>query len=179
MNYLDPIRPYLALIKVAGAILLALALFVSGCNHGKRGLAGVKAKHAATLERIAEATQAQAEKARQVEESFKHARREAERVYQKGVQDAHERGMAAAADIATGRQPVSWVWRDNCPKAPAGQGAEPARGDPQVPEYRAEGMGRVRAIAGEADAGYAKAYAALEEAQKVVDACYDKPSERN
>lgn len=179
MNYLDPIRPYLALIKAAGAILLALALFVSGCQHGKKGLAEVKAKHAATLERIAEATQDQAEKAKQVEESFKHARREAERVYQKGVQDAHERGMAAAADIATGRQPVSWVWRDNCPKAPAGPGPEPAGGDPQVPEHRAEGMGRVRAIAGEADAGYAKVYARIAEAQKFVDACYEQPAQQD
>ncbi|UHQ21905.1 hypothetical protein LVB77_14645 [Lysobacter sp. 5GHs7-4] len=36
MTRLDPIRPYLALIKVAAALTIALVMFVTGCNHGKR-----------------------------------------------------------------------------------------------------------------------------------------------
>lgn len=39
MLSLDPIRPYLDLIKVGAALAIASALFVGGCNHGKRNQA--------------------------------------------------------------------------------------------------------------------------------------------
>lgn len=38
MNF-DPIRPYLGLLKVGAALTIASALFVGGCNHGKRNQA--------------------------------------------------------------------------------------------------------------------------------------------
>lgn len=39
MLSLDPIRPYLDLLKVGAALAIATVLFVSGCNHGKRNQA--------------------------------------------------------------------------------------------------------------------------------------------
>lgn len=36
MISLDPIRPYLWLLKAGAALAITSALFVSGCNHGKR-----------------------------------------------------------------------------------------------------------------------------------------------
>lgn len=36
MLSLDPIRPYLWLIKAGAALAIASTLFVQGCNHGKR-----------------------------------------------------------------------------------------------------------------------------------------------
>lgn len=35
MNIVDPLRPYLDVIKWVGGIVLVVGLFVAGCNHGE------------------------------------------------------------------------------------------------------------------------------------------------
>lgn len=176
MRLPDHLAPYIGLIRVGLYGLIIGSVFIGGCQHGRKGLAEIKAKHAATLDGIAKAAAEQAEKARAVQESFKAARKEAESAYQKGVRDAYERGVATAAAISTGRQPVSWVWRDNCPKAPAGEGAGPDGGDSGVSADRAQGMGRILALAGVADANDALLRSRLAEAQKLLNACYEEPA---
>jgi hypothetical protein len=176
MSLIDPLRPYVDLLRWAGIAAIGVALFIGGCKHGQRGLAEVKAKHAATLEDIAKATQDQALRAAEVRDGFKLARREQESAYKKGVQDAYERGMATGAEFGTGERPVNWVWRDNCPKAPAGEGSGPDGGDSGVSADRAAAIGRVLGIGGAADAHETLLRNRLQEAQKLLNACYEEPA---
>jgi hypothetical protein len=176
MISIDPIRPYLPLIKAGLLAVLIAAVWGHGCSYGRKGLAEVKAKHAATLEGLATATEAQARRAKEVEEGVRLMRREAEKTYQKGIEDAYIRGAATAADIASGKLPVGGVWRDQCPKAPAGQGPGPNGGSTGVSADRAAAIGRVLGIAGEADATDALLRSRLQEAQKLLDACYEEPA---
>lgn len=169
----DPLRPYLALIRVALYALILAAVFIGGCQHGKKGLAEVKAKHAATLAKIAEDTEKLARQAKEVEDGFALARKEAESAYRKGVEDAYSRGAATAADIASGKLPVGGVWRDQCPQAIPRQGSGPDGGSAGVSADRAAAIGRVLGIAGEADATDALLRQRLADAQKIVDACYE------
>lgn len=176
MIALDPIRPYLTAAKWIGVAALLVAVWGHGCSHGQKGLKEAKDKHAATLDRIATATAEQADRAKEVARLFQLARREAESAYQKGVEDAYERGAATAADIASGKLPVGGVWRDQCPQALPGEGSGPVRGDSGVSADRAQAIGNLLSLAGVADANDALLRARLAEAQKLLNACYEKPA---
>ena len=67
-DYLDPLRPYFAAIRIAGYVILASFIFVSGCNHGKKGLAECKDVAASQKQAIKELSDANALYASQARE---------------------------------------------------------------------------------------------------------------
>src|SRR5690606_20067120 len=115
--------------------------------------AETRAAHAEVLTGLAQAAAEVARKASAARVAFAEARAKAESDYNEGVANAYERGRAAAAGIAAGTVRVREVWRD-CPAAPIGEGTGPAGGAADVAPDRAEAIGRVLGIGGEADAAY-------------------------
>ena len=170
---------YRATAKLIGYGIAVLALFgliYWAAILPRQQLSSVRAKHAETLAAIAKSAAEAAEKAKLNVQIVDKAKRDAAETYRKGIEDAHLRGVAAAADIATGKRPVGRVWQDRCPQPATGTGPGPAGGNPQVSADRAAAIGRVLTIGGQADAGYAQCYARLEAAQEALNQCYDKPA---
>lgn len=106
---IDPLRPYADLIRWGAVALLAVLLVVMGyrwgASHWKgeytaevKARAAENAQHAATLQQLADATAAVAEKAKAASVALAHSRAEADTRYQKAVNDANraERDLAAA-----------------------------------------------------------------------------------
>lgn len=109
MISIDPLRPYAdtarwAAVVLAGLLVLALG-YRWGGSHWRDKYAGEvqaraqeSARHAATLERLAEASAAVAAKARVASDALAVSRREADEKYKEALDDAkrYERDLAAA-----------------------------------------------------------------------------------
>lgn len=109
MINLDPLRPYADLIRWALIALLAILLLVLGYRWGAghwkgeytaevAGRTTDNAAHAATLQRLADASAAVAAKAKSASDALATSRAESDTKYQKALDDAKraERDLAAA-----------------------------------------------------------------------------------
>lgn len=139
--------------------------------------AETKTAHATVLAAIAAKSEEVARLAAVARDTYNTENAGAKLRHEQEVRDAYERGKSTADGIRSGAVVVREVWRDQCPQAPAGPGAEPAGGHPAVSADRAEAIGRVRAIGGEGDAGYHLLFDRLVRAQGLLNACYEQPAE--
>lgn len=153
---IDPIRPYLDLIKVGIALSLLSVAFVGGCNHGKRaGVAEVrelKLQHAKDARRVANLATAAVQAARAAERTQAEAFLAIGEAYEKGKDHAFQRGQDAAAAVRTGTVQLQDHW--GCPK-PTARVPEAAAGAGQRDEgaeLRATGAGDLVQVGADADA---------------------------
>ncbi|GEM_PF-2445473 len=168
---------FAALAALLAAIWWAAILPRQQLANERLAHATTRATHAQVLTDLAQATAEVARKAAAARVTYAEAKAKAESEYNKGVADAYERGRTAAAGIAAGTVRVREVWREReCPGAAAGQGTELAGRVADVSADRAEAIGEVLGIAGEADAAYARAIARLTAAQELVNACHEEPA---
>lgn len=145
MISLDPIRPYLDLIKVGAVLLCATMLFMGGCNHGAGKWRGkydeevsahiaTKDRHAATLRYLADQAKAVAAKAKAAGEQAKVDRKAADDRYREAKGEAQRNANALAAALRAGKQRLSATW--SCPAAGSGAGGAAAH----AAEARAAGQ---------------------------------------
>ena len=165
--------------------LLALSLLLGGfaCVLSYR-LQVARAAHADTLAEMARDARTVAEQsaklAIQAGEAtiiYHEQKSQAAATRAQEINDAYLRGQRTGADIAAGTQRVREVWRDQCPQADAGQGAELAPGFALIAPGRAHAIGRVLGSAGAWDAQYAEAIARLKSAQSLLNVCFEQPTE--
>lgn len=172
---------WLVRIAAAAAVLLILwwiaVLPRQQLSAERIAHADTKVKHAAVMAEIAEKSAETLRLTMKAEAEFRAQVAQSKVDYDQGVKDAYQRGKDTAGAIRSGAVVVREVWRDQCPQALPGSGAEPAAGNPAVSGDRAEAIGRVRGIGGEADAGYHLLYDRLVTAQGLVNACYEQPAE--
>lgn len=159
---LDPLRPYLSAIKAGAVLLLALFMFIGGCNHGANKWQGkhdaevtahkaTKAAHATVLRDLATKTKAaeaavkaageKAKADRQAnDERFKDARHEA---------DQAKRDLARALRNGSVRLRDEWA----CPAARPAEGdvADLATGQDASADLRAAGAANLVGNADHAD----------------------------
>ncbi len=132
---LDPLRPYADLTRWGSALLLALLVLALGWRWGGlhwRGeyTAEVKARaadnaaHAATLQRLADATAAVAAKAKAATEALATSRRAIDTQYQKALTDAKRAQNDLAAALRRGDVQLQPQWSCVAPGPHAG-GAAP------------------------------------------------------
>lgn len=162
-------------------LVLAVAAIGFGQVRYAQGFAaGGKAEaaaHAKVLKDLADKTAKVAEKVRIAHAAYTRETRADLARHDQEKRDAYEAGRAAAAAIAAGDVRVRTVWRDReCPQADARSSAGPAAGHPAIDPGRADAIGRVLGHAWQWDAAYGLAYARLQSAQALIDACYDQPA---
>lgn len=131
MINIDPLRPYLGLIK-AGAIALAfLVVFGLGWNRGADKWQGkfdgevaahkaTKAEHARVLRDLADKTKAAAEKAKAAGYQAKADRKAADKRYEDAKHEANRNAAALAAALRAGKQRLSDTWA--CPASGSAAG---------------------------------------------------------
>lgn len=139
--------------------------------------AETKAAHAKVLGKIAEQTAETARLAGIAQNAYHEKVQSDALAYGKKQDAAYERGRKHGAAITAGTERVRTVWRDReCPKAIAGEGAEPVGGSANVDPGRAEAIGEVLGLGGSFDADYNVAFERLKAAQGLLNACYDEPA---
>lgn len=157
---IDPLRPYAdtarwAAVVLAGLLVLALG-YRWGSSHWRdkyaaevRARAQESGRHAATLERLAEASAAVAERARAASDALAVSRREADTKYQEALDDAkrYERDLAAALRRGDVQLQPQWT----CPATGSGTSGASADAGKAAAAGRAGSAARLAAAA-DADA---------------------------
>lgn len=160
---LDPLRPYADVIRWGLIALLAVVLVVLGYRWGgshwrgeyqaeAQARATENAKHAATLQQLAEATAAVAAKARAASEKLAQSRHENDTRYQKALNDANRAERDLAAALRRGSVQLRPEWACAAPGAGARAAAPFAAGQDAAAELRAAGAANLIAGAARADA---------------------------
>jgi hypothetical protein len=160
---LDPLRPYANLIRWVLVVALAVALVALGYRWGGshwrgeyqaevQARATENAKHAATLQQLAEATAAVAAKARAASEKLAQSRHENDTRYQKALNDANRAERDLAAALRRGSVQLRPEWACGAPGAGAGGAAGIARGQDAAAELRWAGATHLVAGGDRADA---------------------------
>ena len=131
MISIDPIRPYIGLIKVGAIALAILVVFGLGWNRGADKWQGkfdgevtahkaTKAEHARVLRDLADKTKAVAAKAKAAGEQAKADRKAADKRYEDAKDEANRNAAALAAALRAGKQRLSDTWA--CPAAGSAAG---------------------------------------------------------
>lgn len=160
---LDPLRPYANLIRWGLVVALAVALVALGYRWGGshwrgeytaevKARAAENAKHAATLQQLAEATAAVAAKARAASEKLAQSRHENDTRYQKAINDANRAERDLATALRRGSVQLRPEWACGSPGAGAGGAAGIARGQDAAAELRWAGATHLVAGGDRADA---------------------------
>lgn len=160
---LDPLRPYANLIRWGLVVALAVALVALGYRWGGshwrgeytaevQARAAENAKHAATLQHLADATAAVAAKARAASEKLAQSRHENDTRYQKALNDANRAERDLAAALRRGSVQLRPEWACAAPGAGAGGAAGLARGQDAAADLRWAGATHLVAGADRADA---------------------------
>jgi len=160
---LDPLRPYANLIRWGLVVALAVALVALGYRWGGshwrgeyqaevQARAAENAKHAATLQQLAEATAAVAAKARAASTALAAARQANDTRYQKAINDANRAERDLAAALRRGSVQLRPEWSCGSPGAGAGGAAGLARGQDAAAELRWAGATHLVAAGDRADA---------------------------
>lgn len=160
---LDPLRPYADLIRWGLIALLAVLLVVLGYRWGGshwrgeyaaevKARAAENAKHAATLQHLADATAAVAAKARAASEKLAQSRHENDTRYQKALNDANRAERDLAAALRRGSVQLRPEWACGSPGAGAGGAAGVARGQDAAADLRWAGATHLVAAGDRADA---------------------------
>ncbi len=160
---LDPLRPYADLIRWGLVVALAVALVALGYRWGGshwrgeyqaevQARATENAKHAATLQQLAEATAAVAAKARAASEKLAQSRHENDTRYQKALNDANRAERDLAAALRRGSVQLRPEWSCAAPGPGARGTAALARGQDAAAELRWAGATHLVAGGDRADA---------------------------
>lgn len=164
MAFLDPIRPYLALIRVVLWCLLAAFLFVTGCHRGKTSQMAETAKVQASFEayqaKMIEATKRVEQAAALAKQQYDLKAAEAIRSYEDGRKSAESREATVVADLRNGNKQLRNGWEACMSRARSGQvGPAPAQAD-EPAAVPPEAFGRVLRVGDDAD-GQVQALQAL------------------
>lgn len=160
---LDPLRPYADLIRWGLVVALAVALVALGYRWGGshwrgeyqaevQARAAENAKHAATLQQLAEATAAVAAKARAASTALAAARQANDSRYQKAINDANRAERDLAAALRRGSVQLRPEWACGSPGASTRGAAGLARGQDAAAELRWAGATHLVAGGDRADA---------------------------
>jgi hypothetical protein len=164
------------LALIAGLLWWAVGAPRVALSSARADLATLQATHDGLVTKLAEAEASAKAKSEEVRTAYDQGVAASSRMREQEVSNAYERGKAAGERIRAGTSSVRTVWRDReCPATADGSGAGSGEGAAQVSGDRAEAIGRVIGIGGAADATYSEALRRLEQAQKIVNACYEKP----
>lgn len=135
MINLDPLRPYANLIRWGLIALLAILLLVLGYRWGAghwkaeftaeaQKRTSENAAHAATLQRLADASDRVAAKAKAASDALAKSRAESDANYQKALNDAKRAERDLAAALRRGDVQLQPQW--SCPAAGSGAGGAAA-----------------------------------------------------
>jgi hypothetical protein len=115
-SLLDPIRPYLALVRVCLYALLAAFLFVGGCNHGKGKSAKKVADLTAQIQACESANRANMDAISALtaanEAYARQSAKQAEAVAQ-AVKDAKRAQARAEKDLAKAKKELDYAYAKN------------------------------------------------------------------
>lgn len=160
MISIDPLRPYADTARWAAVLLAALLVLALGYRWGSshwrdryagevQARAQESARHAATLERLAEASAAVAEKAKAASDALAVSRRESDARYQEALRDAKRAESDLAAAIKRGTVQLQPQW--TCPATGSGTSGASADAGKAAAAGRAGSAARLAAAA-DADA---------------------------
>lgn len=160
---LDPLRPYADLIRWGLIALLAVLLVVLGYRWGgshwrseyqaeAKARAAENARHAATLQQLADATAAVAEKAKAASTALAAARQANDNRFQKAQDDAKRAQRDLAAALRRGDVQLRPEWSCGATGPGAGGAAALAPGQDAAADLRAAGAANLIAGAARADA---------------------------
>lgn len=135
MISIDPIRPYLSLIKGAAIVAGVLLVFALGWNRGADKWQGkydnevaahkaTKAEHKRVLDNLAELTKAAENKAKAATVAVKRDQAAADKRYQEATNEAKRNADDLARALRNGKQRLSDTWA-----CPATAGASDAAAD--------------------------------------------------
>jgi len=163
MMNLDPLRPYADLLRWGAAALLVVLLVALsyrwGGSHWRgeyqaeaRARATENAQHAATLQQLADATVAVAEKAKAASTALAADRQANDTRFQKAQDDAKRAQRDLAAALRRGTVQLRPEWSCGATGPGAGGAAALARGQDAAADLRAAGAANLIAGAARADA---------------------------
>ncbi len=175
LSAIDPLRPYLGLIRVGLYVSVASALFIGGCHMGKSSekantakvqsqFDAYKTKMVALTRQVADAT----ERARQ---EYNDKSAEAARNYEDGRKSAEQHQTTLVADLRAGNVRLRSEWAA-CMFAPRKDQAGPAvRGADAAPAVPAEAFARVLRVGDDADNQVRWLQAELMATRKLAESC--------
>lgn len=167
----------LVLALIAGLLWWAVGAPRVALSSARADLATLQATHDGLVTKLAEAEAAAKVKSEEVRAAYDAGVKSAATMREKETTDAYNRGKAAGERIRAGTSSVRTVWRDReCPATADGSGAGSGEGAAQVSGERADLIGSLLGQAGSWDATYSEALRRLEQAQKIVNACYEEPA---
>lgn len=160
---IDPLRPYANVARFCGGALLAALLIALGYRWGGdhwrgeyqaevQARAAENAKHAATLQQLADATAAVAAKARAASTALTAARKANDTRYNEALDDAKRAQRDLAAALRRGTVQLRPEWSCLAAGAGAGGAAGLAAGQDAAADLRAAGAANLIAGAARADA---------------------------
>lgn len=160
---IDPLRPYADLIRWGAVALLAVLLVVMGYRWGGshwrgeytaevQARAAENAQHAATLQQLADATEAVAAKARAASKALAESRRENDTRYEKAQDDAKRAQRDLAAALRRGSVQLRPEWSCAATGAGTGGAAVFAAGQDAAADLRWAGATHLVAAGDRADA---------------------------
>lgn len=164
------------LTAIAGLLWWAVGAPRVALSSARADLATLQATHDGLVDKLAEAEAAAKVKSEEVRAAYDAGVKSAATMREKETTDAYNRGKAAGERIRAGTSSVRVEWRDRCPATADGSGAGSGEGAAQVSGERADLIGSLLGQAGSWDATYSEALRRLEQAQKIVNACYEKPA---
>ncbi|MTI72223.1 MAG: hypothetical protein FH747_01000 [Stenotrophomonas sp.] len=163
MISIDPLRPYADLARWAASLMLALLVLAFGYRWGGshwrgeytaevKARAAENAQHAATLQQLADATAAVAEKARAASTALAASRQANDTRYNEALNDAKRAQRDLAAALRRGTVQLRPEWSCGAAGAGAGGTAGLAAGQDAAADLRAAGAANLIAGAARADA---------------------------
>jgi hypothetical protein len=171
----DPLRPYLALIRVVLYLLLVGAIFIGGCQHGKstqeadikhvqEAYDGYRAKMVALTQQVAQA----AARARQ---QYDEKSAEALRNYEDGRKSAEIRESTLVADLRAGNVQLRSEWAACMSPARKNQAGPAVGSDDGSAAVPPEAFSRVLRVGDDADLQAAWLQAQLIATRALAESC--------
>ncbi|WP_440984918.1 hypothetical protein ACQHIH_16030 [Xanthomonas sontii] len=170
-----PIRPYLALIRIGLWAVVAVALFIGGCQHGKSSqearTAEVQSQFDAYKAKMAVLTQQVAASAERARQEYNAKSAEAARNYADGRKSAEEHQTTLVADLRAGNVRLRSEWAA-CMSAPSkGQAGPAVRSNDAAAPVPPEALGRVLRVGDDADNQVRWLQSQLMATRKLAESC--------
>jgi hypothetical protein len=175
LGALDPLRPYLGLIRVGLYAAVASALFIGGCQHGKSSqeaeTAKVQAQYDAYVEKMVALASQVAMATERARQEYHAKSAEAARNYEDGRKSAEQHQTTLVADLRAGNVRLRSEWA-TCMSAPRKDQARPAVGSADAAaSVPAEAFGRVLRVGDDADNQVRWLQAELIATRKLAESC--------
>ncbi len=172
---LDPLRPYLGLIRIGLYLAVASALFIGGCQHGKSSqeakTTAVQDQFAAYKAQMVELTNQVAIATERARQEYHAKSAEAARNYEDGRKSAEQHQTTLVADLRAGNLRLRSEWAA-CMSAPrANQAGAAVAGNDGAAAVPPEAFGRVLRVGDDADLQVRWLQAELMATRKLAEAC--------